>query len=303
MSKNREIEMVPVDKIMPDADQPRRDFNASKLNYLRDSVLKHGILNPLKVEKVGDKFLLVDGERRYRVAKLLKLSTVPAIVGEAKDAAKRLIEQFQLQEQHEGWSAVEKAIAVGRLAKLLGLKEKALCESLSLPERTISDYLAFYALVARDHFVKNEIPIGLAPAVKSIRLLAKRDYETANKKEFTVEQQKKFEQAVIVGIASGRIEGLKGIAKLKDSIKTDVKTIDKIIEGKASADSLFMGSKAQAAHYFRNMVNNCNYLSSAIERGLGSGFESYFEGNDDAKKRVRMVIRSLDKLKGVIAKD
>ena len=84
MSRVQTLEIIdiPVERIMPSPYQPRIDFD---LEELRGSIIKYGIIDPLKVRKVGDRWELVDGERRWRIAKQEGIKSVPCIVSEYSD--------------------------------------------------------------------------------------------------------------------------------------------------------------------------------------------------------------------------
>lgn len=84
MSQVKAIEIVdiPVDQISPSPFQPRIDF---ELEDLRGSIIKYGIVDPLKVRKVGDQWELIDGERRWRIAQQEGIEKVPCIVSEYSD--------------------------------------------------------------------------------------------------------------------------------------------------------------------------------------------------------------------------
>lgn len=101
MAKTREIMMLSLKDIVPDEHQPRSYFDAKKLASLKDSVNRYGIKNPLIVDKVGNKYILIDGERRFKVAEDLGLKEVPVIVEEPKSETERLIEQFHMKSSPE----------------------------------------------------------------------------------------------------------------------------------------------------------------------------------------------------------
>src|SRR5205807_1474548 len=71
---------IPVTAVRPNPEQPRRDFDAGALAGLADSIRSHGVLQPIVVERDGDGFQLVAGERRLRAAALAGLSRIPAIL-------------------------------------------------------------------------------------------------------------------------------------------------------------------------------------------------------------------------------
>jgi ParB family transcriptional regulator, chromosome partitioning protein len=132
------VRFVPVDHIVPNPHQPRRQFEEAALRELADSIQEHGILQPLLVRSTGlDRYALITGERRLRAAKLLGLETVPVIVREMTDreqAEVALIENLQ----REDLSPVETARAFRTLMKEFGLSQKELSERVGKSPATIS---------------------------------------------------------------------------------------------------------------------------------------------------------------------
>lgn len=137
----QKILKIPLESIVADAEQPRKHFDAARLKDLMESIKKHGIMNPVVVERRKDgTFLLIDGERRYRASKEIKLKHIPAIVLDELPPTDRLIKQFHIQEQHEGWTGVEKALAMNKLSKAMGMDMRALGALLGVPSRTLNTY-------------------------------------------------------------------------------------------------------------------------------------------------------------------
>jgi ParB family transcriptional regulator, chromosome partitioning protein len=107
---------VRIDAIEPNPVQPRTVFQADKLEELAQSIRANGIIQPLIVQKAGDRYQLVAGERRWRAAKLAGLATVPAIVREF--AAERLLEVALIENiQREDLHPIELAEALDRLVQ------------------------------------------------------------------------------------------------------------------------------------------------------------------------------------------
>src|SRR5262245_39381179 len=77
---------LPIDSIAPNPNQPRKDFDDNALRELSASLRQSGLLQPLVVRRVGDRYQLIVGERRWRAAKMAGLERVPAVVREATDA-------------------------------------------------------------------------------------------------------------------------------------------------------------------------------------------------------------------------
>lgn len=122
------IWLVPVSKIEPGMDQPRRTFNEENLKELAESIKKYSILQPLLVtEKSDGGYELVAGERRWRAAKLAGLTLVPVIV---KNLANREKLEVALIEniQRENLSQLEEALAYKRLIEEFNLTQQEVAE-------------------------------------------------------------------------------------------------------------------------------------------------------------------------------
>ncbi len=105
---------VPIDSIDPNPLQPRRVFNSERLSELAQSIRTNGIIQPLVVRKVGDRYQLVAGERRWRAAKLARVEQVPVVVRDIPDD--RLLEITLVENiQREDLNPIETANAFARL--------------------------------------------------------------------------------------------------------------------------------------------------------------------------------------------
>src|SRR5206468_3681009 len=79
------VHQIDLAAIVPSALQPRKDFGRDALQELIDSIRQHGIIQPLIVRQAGARFELIAGERRWRAAREIGLTTVPAIIRSAND--------------------------------------------------------------------------------------------------------------------------------------------------------------------------------------------------------------------------
>ena len=75
-----EFKLLPLDKVYPNPNQPRKLFEKQALDELSQSILEHGVLQPILVRQIGDLYQIVSGERRFRASKLAGLRTIPAVV-------------------------------------------------------------------------------------------------------------------------------------------------------------------------------------------------------------------------------
>ena len=136
--------MVDITKVEPSPLQPRQYFDEEALNELAESMKEFGIVQPLLVKDEGDYYSIIAGERRYRAARIAKLSTVPVLVKEYTEMETlqvALIENIQRQDL----TSIEEAVCYKRLmddfffsadeiAENLGKNKHAVISSLHLLE-------------------------------------------------------------------------------------------------------------------------------------------------------------------------
>jgi len=114
-----QLKELAIADVTPNASNPRLDFPASELERLAESIDLEGILVPIVVYPKDGKFVLVDGERRFRCAKELGLSVVPALVTTERSEHDVLLQMFNIHLIREPWKDVPTALALGKLADSL----------------------------------------------------------------------------------------------------------------------------------------------------------------------------------------
>lgn len=108
---------IPLSLIVSNPYQPRRSFDDASLEELSQSIKEHGVINPIIVRKMGDRYELVAGERRVRAASIAGLKTIPAIVGDFTDG--ELLEIGLLENlQRENLTSMEEAYGFSNLSRL-----------------------------------------------------------------------------------------------------------------------------------------------------------------------------------------
>lgn len=98
MNHENEIVNVRIDEIIPNRFQPRLAFDEKELNELADSIKMHGIIQPLVLRRIGDKYEIIAGERRYKASVLAGLTQVPAVImniDDQKSAEVAVVENLQ----------------------------------------------------------------------------------------------------------------------------------------------------------------------------------------------------------------
>ncbi len=128
-SYENRIENISLSKIIPRADQPRKQFSDDSLKELSKSIEVHGVIQPIIVRKTKDKYEIVAGERRYRASLLAGLEEIPCIVKEmdVENASKlALIENIQ----REDLNPIEEALAYRHLIDKFNLKQEEISNTL-----------------------------------------------------------------------------------------------------------------------------------------------------------------------------
>ena len=259
------MDKVNIVKVRPDPDQPRKDFDPGKIALLKKSIEKQGIINPLIVEKVkGGDYVILDGERRYRVAKELGMKEVPIKEMDEMSPQERIITQFEIQEQHESWKPIEKALAIERLAEQMKVPFMSACKLLSINERTSEYYLSFLQLMDKERFTGAGLNINWASPILRTRNAVRRIFQD-NEEEFPRNIEKALEKGIIDRIQSGEISSSHDITKIKDSLVKKPAMIKEFIETEITPDQMFVRSKAKGAFHLRNIANNGHFLISHFQ--------------------------------------
>ena len=130
---------LPVEAIRPNRFQPRREFDEAALEELRESIARHGILQPLSVRDIGGgKYELIAGERRLRAARLAGLTTVPVVFRTATDA--ELAEMALIENiQREDLNPIEEAHAYQRLLTEFRLSQEELARRVARSRSAIAN--------------------------------------------------------------------------------------------------------------------------------------------------------------------
>jgi ParB family chromosome partitioning protein len=136
---------VPVAQVEPNPYQPRKEFDPASLADLVDSIRAEGLLQPIVVRQVGEKFQLIAGERRWRAFQQLKLKTIPARVmtsSDASSASLALIENLQRADLNP----IEEAHGYASLIRDFDLTQDAAAQRVGKGRATVANSLRLLAL-------------------------------------------------------------------------------------------------------------------------------------------------------------
>lgn len=139
-NKRDSVVELKINDISPNNGQPRKIFNDEALNELATSIEENGVIQPIIVQRKGDGYRIVAGERRWRAARIAGLSVIPAIVRDLTD--KETMEQALIENiQREDLNPIEEAAAMQNLLKAHKLTQEQLARKLGKPRATIANTL------------------------------------------------------------------------------------------------------------------------------------------------------------------
>jgi len=168
VDKPAEIDISLIDR---NEGQPRKTFNEKALNELAASIKIHGILQPLLLQKVGDRYMIVAGERRFRAAKIAGLKSVPAVVKEFTDREVREISIIE-NLQREDLNPIESARAIKELMDKYNLKQETIADRIGKSRPAVANTLRLLTL---DERVIEMIRMGKLSASHARTLVAIED--------------------------------------------------------------------------------------------------------------------------------
>ena len=137
-NKRDSVVELKINDISPNNGQPRKTFNDDALNELASSIEENGVIQPIIVQRKGDGYRIVAGERRWRAARIAGLSVIPAIVRDLTD--RETMEQALIENiQREDLNPIEEAAAMQNLLKTHKLTQEQLAKKLGKPRATIAN--------------------------------------------------------------------------------------------------------------------------------------------------------------------
>lgn len=138
-------QQVPIERIRPNPDQPRKRFDAEHLNDLVASIKEKGVLQPLIVRPVGDDFEIVAGERRWRAAQQAQLHTLPVVIREFTDT--EVLEVAIIENiQRADLNPIEEAAGYKQLMDRFGHTQERMAEALGKSRSHIANLLRLLQL-------------------------------------------------------------------------------------------------------------------------------------------------------------
>ena len=269
------IHEVELSKIVPNPDQPRREFDPESLQELADSIREIGIIQPITLRQTSpDQYQIIAGERRFRASQLAGLKTIAAYIRTADD--ENVMEMALIENiQREDLNSMEIALAYQHLIEQYGLTQERLSDRVGKKRATIANYLRLLKLPAgiQVGLQNKEIDMGHARALIALDdpKLQMKLYKDILQENYSVRTVEEMVKALNAG---------EPLASLK-------KQAARPKPAPARAEGDFALLKEHLAQYFRTPVQlTCN------ARGKGK-ITLTFENEQDLER----IIALFDKLK------
>lgn len=251
---NKVVE-IEISMIIPNPNQPRKDFQDTEISALAESIMQNGILQPLSVRRCGEGFELIAGERRLRAAKMCGFTVVPCIVHEISDrnsAILALVENIQRQDL----SFFDEASVIEKLITYYGMTQEDAAAKLGKAQSTVANKLRLLRLTPeeRDLIVKFGLTERHARAL--LKLASQEDrleiLEKVVKNNLNVERT---ENLIEDYIGSQREKAsYKKRSRVFQNVKMFVNTINKAVETMQSAGIQADAKKIQNEDYIEYRV-------------------------------------------------
>src|SRR5207248_6243256 len=163
---------VDIDRLSPNDLQPRGLMDPSALEDLSRSIVANGIIQPIVVRKVGDRFQIIAGERRWRAAKQAGLLRVTIVVREVAPGQEQTLLEMALIEniQREDLNPIEEALAYRRLADEFHLRQEDIAAAVGKDRASVANYVRLLKLPedVRGEVASGRLSMGHARALLSV---------------------------------------------------------------------------------------------------------------------------------------
>jgi ParB family chromosome partitioning protein len=161
-----------VDRLAPNDFQPRVMVDEARLEELAQSIRANGVIQPIVVRQIGDRFQIIAGERRWRAARLAGLQRVPIVVKDVAAGQERALLQMALIEnvQRENLNPIEEALAYRRLSDEFGLTQEQIAVAVGKDRASVANFVRLLKLPddVRAEVGSERLSMGHARALLSL---------------------------------------------------------------------------------------------------------------------------------------
>lgn len=170
MKSEPQVVMLHINDILPNRFQPRIKFNEDKINELAESIKKYGVIQPITVRKIGDKYEIIAGERRYKASVMAGLEVVPAIINNLNDKDSSEIALIE-NVQREDLTPIEEAVSYRKILDMGDMTQEDLAKKLGITQATVANKLRLLQLTddVQEALLENKISERHARSLLRVR--------------------------------------------------------------------------------------------------------------------------------------
>ena len=174
MQIDRRVVDLDINDVLPNRFQPRIKFNEISIQELSDSIKKYGVIQPIVVRKIGDKYEIIAGERRYKASVMAGKTTIPAIISDLND--KDSVEIALIENvQREDLTPIEKAISYRKILDMGYMNQEELAEKIGKSQSAIANTLRLLTLSEEVQEALLEVKISERHARSLLKLKNEKD--------------------------------------------------------------------------------------------------------------------------------
>lgn len=261
---DREVVDLYLDDIIPNRFQPREIFDEKALKELSDSIREHGVIQPIIVRKIGDKYEIIAGERRYKASALAGLTKIPAIIRNLDDKETSKVALLE-NLQRKDLTAIEEARTYEKILELDNMTQEELGRTMGKSQAAIANKLRLLALPdeVQEALLTNQISERHARSLLNL----------SNSQEQINMMHKVIQDRMTVRELDNEIRKIQGA---KDITANTIIDVDKL---KEQANDIFKPEK-ETANLDDLLRTDLNELSPASNQDLSIAQEDKSLGID-----------------------
>ena len=157
-NKDNEVVYLHLDDIIPNRFQPRQVFDEKALKELAVSIKEHGVIQPIIVRNIGNKYEIIAGERRYKASAMAGLTTIPAIIRNLDDKESSKVALLE-NLQRKNLNPIEEAKTYQKILELDQMTQEELAKTMGKSQGAVANKLRLLALTdeVQDALLKDQI--------------------------------------------------------------------------------------------------------------------------------------------------
>jgi ParB/RepB/Spo0J family partition protein len=307
-----ELKNIPVDQMERNSENPRLLMRTGELENLLRSIKRYGVQVPVTVFKKGNRYILIDGERRWICARKLGLKTIPAIVQREPSELENLLVMFNIHSLREQWDLLTIALKLPRVIDLLAQQSG---------KHPTEEQLAAYTGLGRGIIRRSKLLLDLPQKYKDLILEELRKPKSRQRltEDFFIEMERSLKSVgrripgviddinrvrdvLVEKYQNGTIENvvhLRMVAKISLGPKLGVpsqqtqKVLRRLFQANSYSITQAFADSAELAYNERDLITRTNSLIEALDF-VGSAVQR----NQVLRKSLRRLSRTIAKLLG-----